>query len=129
MQLNQVTVEVTDIDRAVAFYAGLGLELIVLVPHYARFIVPGNEATFSIHKSAQPVQSTTTVYFEVADLDATVEGLKAKGYQFHQEPTHQSWLWYEAYLDDPDGNPICLYFAGENRLYPPWRLRSDPVDL
>lgn len=125
MQLNQVTVEVTDIDRAVVFYAGLGLELIVLVPHYARFIVPGNQVTFSIHKSEHSVRSTTTVYFEVADLDATVEALKAKGYRFSQEPTQQSWLWYEAYLDDPDGNPICLYFAGENGLHPPWRIAAE----
>ena len=29
------------------------------------------------------------------------------------------------YLQDPDGNPLCLYHAGENRLNPPWRLQSD----
>ena len=40
-------------------------------------------------------------------------------------PTDQPWLWREAYLNDPDGNPLCLYHAGENRLNPPWRLTQD----
>ena len=29
---------------------------------------------------------------------------------------------YLAYLRDPDGNRLCLYFAGENRVNPPWRV-------
>jgi len=27
-------------------------------------------------------------------------------------------------LRDPDGNELCLYHAGENRRFPPWRLAS-----
>ena len=34
----------------------------------------------------------------------------------------KSWLWREAILVDPAGNRICLYRAGENRKYPPWRV-------
>ena len=40
MNLNQVTVEVSDIPRARAFYQRLGLELIVSSDHYARFLCP-----------------------------------------------------------------------------------------
>ena len=39
-----------------------------------------------------------------------------------REPVAQTWLWYEAWLRDPAGNAICLYNAGENRRYPPWRI-------
>ncbi len=39
------------------------------------------------------------------------------------DPVDQRWLWREAYLSDPDGNTICLYHAGENRLHPPWRIK------
>jgi hypothetical protein len=49
MNLNQVTVAVNEIAPAVAFYRGLGLRLIVLSPHYARFECPNGEATFSVH--------------------------------------------------------------------------------
>ena len=38
------------------------------------------------------------------------------------DPVDQRWLWREAYLRDPAGNLLCLYCAGENRLFPPWRL-------
>ena len=48
MNLNQVTVQVTDIGRATTFYQRLGLELIVSADHYARFLCPGG-ATFSVH--------------------------------------------------------------------------------
>jgi hydroxymethylpyrimidine/phosphomethylpyrimidine kinase len=41
---------------------------------------------------------------------------------FEQLPSDQSWLWREARLTDPSGNPVCLYQADENRRYPPWRL-------
>ena len=35
----------------------------------------------------------------------------------------QPWLWREARLQDPSGNVICRYHAGENRLNPPWRVQ------
>jgi catechol 2,3-dioxygenase-like lactoylglutathione lyase family enzyme len=121
MHLNQVTVSVTDIPRSVSFYEGLGLELIVRAEHYARFLL-GNGATFSVHKSDKPPASGTIIYFECADLDDFCQQLVEKGFVFEQEPLDQSWLWREAYLNDPDGNKICLYFAGEMRINPPWRL-------
>jgi catechol 2,3-dioxygenase-like lactoylglutathione lyase family enzyme len=124
MQLNQVTVSVTDISRAIVFYRLLGLELIVQADHYARFVVPGNGATFSIHVTEKMIPSETVVYFETADVDGLVAALKEKGLVFSAEPVMQSWLWYEAYLCDPDGNRICMYHAGENRLNPPWRLKE-----
>jgi predicted enzyme related to lactoylglutathione lyase len=62
------------------------------------------------------------IYFECDDLDARVTVLKTAGVAFDGDPVDQSWLWREARLRDPDGNRLCLYFAGENRLNPPWRV-------
>ncbi len=125
MNLNQVTVAVADIERAVAFYRTLGLELVVHSAHYARFVCPHGHSTFSVHRSEQTIASTTVVYFECDDLDATVSALEAKGLTFDSPPTDQPWLWREARLADPDGNPICLFHAGTNRIDPPWRITDD----
>lgn len=121
LSLNQVTVAVTDMDRAFEFYRTLGLLPIVRSDHYARFVVPGNEATFSLHL-ADAVSSTTVVYFECADLDGCVAELEGRGVRMVRPPTDQPWQWREAYLADPDGNTVCLYQAGRIRLNPDWRL-------
>src|ERR1051325_3319107 len=126
MRLNQVTVRVTDIDKAAEFYRGLGLiQIVGGTDHYARFLCPPGDPTFSIEKMpfGEP-HSTTTVYFECDNLDETVNDLKARDYAFEQDPKDQTWLWREAYLQDPDGNTICLFTAGENRINPPWRLKE-----
>ena len=122
MNLNQVTVEVADIARATAFYQRLGFEIIVSADHYARFLCPGG-ATFSVHVADDVRPGGTLIYFECEDLDARVAALKAGGVVFDSGPTDQRWLWREARLRDPDGNRLCLYFAGENRVDPPWRLK------
>jgi catechol 2,3-dioxygenase-like lactoylglutathione lyase family enzyme len=123
MRLNQVTISVSNIRRSIDFYQLLGLQVIVKSDHYCRFIVPGNETTFSIHLSDKPGPGTTVIYFECDKPDEKVAELKSKGIEFSAGPKDQSWLWREAYLKDPDGHIICLYHAGENRLNPPWRIQ------
>ena len=124
MQLNQVTLPAVDVEASVEFYRGLGLRLIVrALPRYARFECPDGGSTFSLHQvSKRSDPSDTVVYFECEDLDAKVLHLQANGYVFSQEPKDESWLWREARLSDPSGNVICLYWAGENRRSPPWRV-------
>lgn len=120
MRLNQVTVGAIDYDASCAFYTTLGLRRIVHAPpRYARFETPTGE-TFSLHRMDK-VGSTTMIYFECDDLDATVIDLKDAGIVFESGPRDENWLWREARLSDPAGNPICLYQAGENRRFPPWR--------
>jgi catechol 2,3-dioxygenase-like lactoylglutathione lyase family enzyme len=123
MNLNQVTVPATDIDKSIEFYQLLGLELIVRSPHYARFRCPDGDATFSIHLTDKPPgASNAVVYFETRTLDEKVGQLRRDGIAFLQEPRDEAWLWREARLTDPAGNVICLYWAGVNRLNPPWRI-------
>lgn len=126
MNLNQVTVPSLDLERSLSFYQALGLKLIVHAPpHYARFECPDGQASFSLHLVDQlPSGEGIYVYFECDDLDERVERLAAQGISFDLLPTDQRWLWREARLKDPDGNQLILYFAGENRLNPPWRLGS-----
>ena len=124
MQLNQVTILVTHIETSVRFYKLLGFQLIVHSPHYARFIVPANQATFSIHIADEVPASGTMLYFECDDVDATHAQLTAKGIVFDTPPTDKDWLWRETYFADPDGNKLCLYHAGDNRLNPPWRVKE-----
>lgn len=124
MNLNQVTLPVSDFDRSVAFYRDMGFTLIVHAPpRYARFECPDGDSTFSIHTVEHPVSTTgLVVYFECADLDARVERLIASGFEFTKLPADERWLWREARLSDPSGNVICLYWAGDNRRNPPWRI-------
>ncbi len=122
MDLNQVTVQSVNIPESIAFYQALGLILIVESPHYARFECPNGNATFSVHLVDRATPVNTVVYFEVGDVEQTVRQLEAAGLRFKRQPTRERWLWQEARLEDPSGNEICIYTAGDNRKYPPWRI-------
>ena len=126
MNLNQITVPSLDLTKSIPFYEKLGLKLIVkALPHYARFECPDGNSTFSIHKTEKlPKGDGIYVYFECEDLDKKVEEIKQTGIQFDLEPTDQSWLWREARLRDVDGNLLILFYGGENRLNPPWRIKN-----
>ena len=126
MNLNQVTIPVLDVEKSIAFYESLGLHLIVkALPHYARFECPDGNATFSLHQVEQlPTGEGVWVYFEDEYLDRTVENLQAKGLVFESLPEDKSWLWREAHLRDLDNNKLILFYAGENRLNPPWRYQG-----
>jgi len=123
MNLNQITVPTINIEKSINFYETLGLILIVKSPHYARFECPDGEATFSIHLVDElPKGEGIYIYFESKNLDAEVEDLIKKGVTFDELPNDKSWLWREARLKDLDNNQIILFFAGDNRKNPPWRI-------
>ncbi|CAL2061583.1 VOC family protein [Tenacibaculum sp. 190524A05c] len=124
MNLNQITVPSLDLTKSIPFYEKLGLQLIVkALPHYARFVCPDGNSTFSIHLVEElPKGNGVNVYFECDNLDEHVNNLKKKGIEFDHEPKDQTWLWREARLKDVDGNQLILFFGGENRLNPPWKI-------
>lgn len=125
MNLNQVTIPSKDVKKAIEFYEKLGLELIVHThDHYARFLCPKGDATFSIHyREIINTHEGAIIYFEVDDVAKKVKLLKEKGIKFITETTAQSWAWTEAKLKDLDGNTLIIYHAGENRKNPPWRIQ------
>ena len=126
MNLNQVTVPCTNLAQSITFYQKLGLKLIVhSKDHYARFECPDGSSTFSLHVVEEKgVGEAPYIYFECSKLDETVDNLLSQGISFDHLPKDQSWLWREARLKDPYGNQLILYFPGENRLNPPWRLEE-----
>ena len=123
IRLNQITLPARDYAASVSFYRQLGLTQIVDSPGngYARFECPGG-ATLSVALDHGAVGGAAA-YFECDDLDGKLAGLAALGISA-APPVDQAWLWREAWLSDPAGNRICLYEAGENRRFPPWRLPS-----
>ena len=124
MNLNQITVPSLDLAKAIPFYETLGLRLIVkALPHYARFECPDGTSTFSLHQVEHlPKGEGIYVYFECENLDEKVEELVAAGIKFEHLPKDQAWLWREARLKDLDGNQLILFYAGDHRKNPPWRL-------
>jgi len=123
MDLNQITVPVLDVEKSIDFYQKLGLLLIVKSPHYARFECPEGDATFSIHLVDKlPSGDGVYVYFECSDLDKQVNALLEKKIKFEELANDKDWLWREARLRDLDNNQIILFFGGDNRKNPPWRV-------
>jgi catechol 2,3-dioxygenase-like lactoylglutathione lyase family enzyme len=123
VELNQITLPCADYEQSVQFYRRLGLRQIVdSPPDYARFETESG-TTLSIHKVEYKADAPdVVVYFEVEDVDAHVRDLEHAGFKFERGPIDQTWLWREACLRDPAGNVLCIYHAGENRRFPPWRL-------
>lgn len=125
MNLNQVTIYSEKPVETVEFFENLGLKRIVdSLPRYARLECPDGESTLSVNIADDVfVSNNVVLYFECEDLNAKVAELKASGLKFDEDPTDRSWLWRQAYLKDPNGNKICLFYAGENRKNPPWRVK------
>ncbi len=128
MRLDQVTLPCTDYDASVAWWQRFGLTLIVdSPPKYARFECPaeaGEEpATLSLHLTdALAPADWPAVYFEVSDVFTEVGKRCMAGIHPVEEPERKDWLWTEAWFRDPAGNRVCLYSAGTNRRFPPWRV-------
>ena len=128
MDLNQVTIPCRDYAESVDFYTRIGFRQIVdNPPHYARFETEAG-TTFSVHAAHSSHRCDDhVIYFEVDDVDASVAKLESLGLRFESAPKDQTWLWREAYTRDPAGNLICIYHAGANRRFPPWRLDDGAV--
>ena len=126
MRLNHITLIVSELERSKRFYQTLGLiQIVDTPPRYARFRMPDGDATLSLEViDRAPATASVELFFECDALDQTVAALQARGLRFDQEPTDMFYLWREARLRDPDGYDVRLYFAGENRLNPPWKLKE-----
>lgn len=126
MDLNQVTLNVTDFDAALAFYKTLGLRLITSARgEYARLELPSGSSTLSLHLTDTPATNSPVLYFETDNVDRRYQVLTKAGIVFDTKPEDMRWLWREARFRDPSGNPLCLYHAGPNRRFPPWRIETE----
>lgn len=121
LAFNHAMIYVRDCARAVDFYAGkLGFRLIEQFPGYARLRSPAGNTTIALHEIGGEITTTAAagirLYFEVKQLAALCRKLAAAGVAFKQMPKPMPWGWTHAYLDDPDGHEVSLYWAGAKRL-------------
>jgi catechol 2,3-dioxygenase-like lactoylglutathione lyase family enzyme len=125
LSFNHAMIYVKDVSRALGFYRDmLGFKLIEDFkfenqPVYARLRAPGGDGTIALHMAgpgAPMASDGVRLYFEVGDVDDFCHKLQKKGFYITQMPRMMPWGWRHAYLNDPDGHEISLYWAGEKRM-------------
>ena len=106
---------VTDIERARGFYEGvLGLAATRTFGGGDRLWIEYDlgPTTFAISNMAKenwkPSSDGPNVAFEVADFEAAMAELKAKGISFDLEPMETPVCWL-AVIADPDGNRLTVH--------------------
>jgi catechol 2,3-dioxygenase-like lactoylglutathione lyase family enzyme len=125
LSFNHAMVYVKDVERGLGFYRDLlGFRLIDDFRYenkavYARLRAPGGDGTIALHQAgpeASVASDGVRLYFEVRELDDFCRKLQQKGFYITKMPSMMPWGWRHAYLNDPDGHEISLYWAGENRM-------------
>jgi catechol 2,3-dioxygenase-like lactoylglutathione lyase family enzyme len=125
LEFNHAMIYSRDVPAALRFYADL-LRFKVLEEYqghnttvYARLKAPRGNGTIALHMLA-PGQELKTggvrLYFEVKELEKFCKHLESAGVTLTQPPKIMPWGWKHAYLDDPDGHEVSLYWGGAKRL-------------
>jgi len=125
LSFNHAMIYLKDVGSGIAFYRNwLGFKLIEDYRHegrsvYARMQAPGGDGTIALHQAgpgASVASDGVRLYFEVRELDDFCQRLRKRGFVFTQHPQMMPWGWRHAYLNDPEGHEISLYWAGEQRM-------------
>ena len=86
---------------------------------YIRLRAAQGDGTIALHL-AEPGRAIDSpglrLYFEVRGLEAFCKRLEAAGIVFSQQPKLMPWGWKHAYLNDPEGHEVSLYWAGAKRF-------------
>jgi len=121
LDFNHAMIYVRALAPALHFYGDLlGFKLIEEYGGcYARLQAPGSRNTIALHL-IQPGESIAAegvrLYFETKDLDKRCKALESAGVVLTQPPKLMPWGWKHAYLNDPDGHEVSLYWAGRKRF-------------
>lgn len=123
LTFNHAMIYCRDVARSTAFYRDqLGFRVVdEFRGAYARLCSPTGGNTIALHcvedgMQLAPATEGMRLYFEVKGLDAFCQRLATNGVAFEQMPKDMPWGWRHAYLNDPDGHEISLYWAGPARL-------------
>jgi catechol 2,3-dioxygenase-like lactoylglutathione lyase family enzyme len=123
LEFNHVMVYTRNLAKSLRFYSGaLGFTVLEhQAPFYARLRSPKGRQTIALHlarprQRLRPEADGVRLYFEVRDLDRLYRRLLQRGVKFTQPPEEMVWGWRHAYLNDPDGHELSLYWAGRKRL-------------
>ncbi len=125
LSFNHAMIYLKDVGGGIVFYRNwLGFKLIEDYRHegrsvYARMQAPAGEGTIALHQAgpgASVASDGVRLYFEIRNLDDFCQRLRKRGFVFTQQPQMMPWGWRHAYLNDPEGHEISLYWAGEQRM-------------
>jgi predicted enzyme related to lactoylglutathione lyase len=102
--VENVTVKVTDLKRAVSFYENiLGLKKRDEWSNYATFNI--GDMMLGLDPESK---GGVDIFVTVANVDDEYKALREKGVKFLSEPKDQYWGGRTAKFTDPDGNPFIL---------------------
>jgi catechol 2,3-dioxygenase-like lactoylglutathione lyase family enzyme len=121
VNFNHVLIYVRNLDASLRFYRDLlGFRKVEEIPgDYARLRSAASESTLALHVTksrATRRPGGVWLYFEVKELQRLYPRLRDAGVPFSQPPLRMPWGWVQAFLEDPDGHQLCLYWAGSRRL-------------
>jgi catechol 2,3-dioxygenase-like lactoylglutathione lyase family enzyme len=109
MQLGQVAISVSDLERSIAFYRDrVGLAFMFQAPNVAFFDCGGVRLMLGLDTDPARKPFGTVLYFRVDDIQRSFDRLKANGVSTIREPhliarMADFDLWM-AFLRDPDEN-------------------------
>ena len=106
----------TDLERVIAFYNAIGLPVAFEFKRddgtrFGAYIRAGNRTFMEFFQSNDKPAGAATyrhICLEVDDINKTVADIRAKGITV-SDPTLGSDQSWQAWLADPDGNPIELH--------------------
>ena len=112
-QLGQISLSVTNIDRAVAFYRDLvGLKFLFQFPNLAFFDCGGVRLMLDIPEEEGGERHSSVLYFKVSQIEEAFQMLTSRGVPFDEKPhliarmpDHELWM---AFFRDPDKNILAL---------------------
>ena len=108
-----VVVYVSDMDRAVRFYADtLGMGVRNRSSEFPEFVELATEGTILSLNSGPEAKGLigrpTGITLTLSDMEGTYSSLSEQGVRFSGSPTKQPWGGVMTSLFDPDGNEISL---------------------
>lgn len=110
----QITLTVSDVDRAVAFYRDvLGMPLLFQAPPGLAFFRCGAiRLMLSTPEAEFKPGASSVLYFKIAGIEAAHATLEKRGVAFVDKPhlitrmpDHELWM---TFFKDPDGNALAL---------------------
>lgn len=109
MEINAITFGVSDMDRSVAFYAGvLGLPVVYGGPGepFTSLELGSNFVNLFVHEG--PIEFWGRVIFHVPDPDEVHATLVAAGVTPEAEPADAPWGERYFHVRDPDGHELSF---------------------
>jgi catechol 2,3-dioxygenase-like lactoylglutathione lyase family enzyme len=126
LDFNHAMIYTRDVAASMHFYSDLlGFKLIDWMEWegrsvYARLRAPRGTATIALHllerDKTLPEFGGIRLYFEIKSLEKFCKRLENAGITLTKQPKVMPWGWKHAYLDDPDGHEVSLYWAGAKRF-------------